>query len=160
MRNSQTIPGAIDGTDTKNGLSIHLIPVSFKDANDYLTRHNRDYRPASGYRFTIGCAMEERLIGAIIAGRCKGDSLSVQVDGIYAAGGRAAYRMLYGAAARAAKAMGYHRIMAFLPMGEPDSGLRSACWKCVGSADKKFHPAKGAYSGKKLLRYERMLIGR
>lgn len=152
MKNDQTI--------LKNECPIYLTPVSLKEANDYLARYSRDYRAIPGCKFTIGCARDGRLMGAIIVGRCRGDSLAVQVDGIYAAGGRAAYCMLYGAAARAAKAMGYHRIMAFFPTGEPDSGLRSACWKCVGLASGDYRPTKDPHPQKKLLRYERALAGR
>lgn len=144
----------------EKGNAVYIVPVSLKDANEFLARYSRNYRPIPGCKFTIGCAIEGRLMGVVIVGRCRGDSLALQVDGIYAAGGRTAYCMLYGAAARAAKAMGYHRIMAFLPSGEPDSGLRSACWKCVGLADGEFRPVKGVYPKKKLLCYERALTGR
>lgn len=51
--------------------------------------------------------------------------------------GHAAYGMLYKAAARAAKAMGYWRIIAFLPVNGPGSALRAAGWRCAGTVEIK-----------------------
>lgn len=139
--------------------SIYITPVSLQEANSFLARYEKTYKPVPGCKFTIGCAIKGRLMGAIIVGRCHGDSLALQVDCIHAAGGRTAYCMLYGAAARAAKAMGYHRIMAFISKDETDSGLRSACWKCVGLANAEYRQ-RDVPQTKKMLRYERTLVGR
>lgn len=144
----------------KKGKSIRIIPASIQEADDFLAQYRRDYQSLPGIKFAIGCAVDGKLAGAIVVRRCQGDSLTVQVDGICTVGGRAAYCMLYGAAARAAKAMGFHRIMAFLPVGRPDSALRSAGWKRVGPAGGELHPVMAAFPGQKLLRYERVLTGR
>ena len=143
----------------ENEKKIYITPVSLQEANGFLARYAKGYKPIPGCKFTIGCAVEGRLMGVIIVGRCRTDNLALQVDGIHVTGGRAANCMLYGVAARAAKAMGYHRIMAFIAQGEPDSGLRSACWKCVGLANNEYRP-KGAQPMQKMLRYERVLAGR
>lgn len=144
----------------KKRKSICIVPVSPQEADDFLTQHRRDYQSLPGIKFAVGCAVDGKLAGAIVVRRCQEDSLAMQVDGVCTAGGRAAYCMLFGAAARAAKAMGFRRIMAFLPVGRPDSALRSAGWKRTGPACGELHPVMAAFPGQKLLRYERVLTGR
>ena len=102
----------------------------------------------------MGCALDGELVGAAIVGRCRDDSQALQIDRIYTTGGRTAYGMLYGAAARAAQALGYWRIIAFLPADRPDSALRAAGW---ARADPVYTGRKRA---SKILRYERLLMTR
>ena len=42
--------------------------------------------------------------------------------------------MLYAAAWRAARAMGYHKLIAYILDTESGTSLRAAGWKCVGQA--------------------------
>ena len=133
---------------------IYLVPLSLREANDFLAKHSRSYRPMRGCKFCVGCALDGELAGAAIAGRCREDGQAVQIDRIYATGGRTAYGMLYGAAARAAQALGYWRIIAFLPADRPDSALRAAGW---ARADPVYTGRKRA---SKILRYERLLMTR
>lgn len=134
--------------------TIYLVPASLQEANDYLVGHIRQYRPMHGCKFSVGCALDGKLVGAVIVGRCRDDAQAVQIDRIYTTGGRAAYGMLYGACARAAQALGYWKIIAFLPADRPDSALRAAGWARAAPVDT---------SGKrvsKTLRYERLLMTR
>ncbi len=133
---------------------ISLVPISLREANEYLAKHIRQYRPMPGCKFTVGCALDGKLAGAAIVGRCRDDAQAVQMDRIYATGGRTAYGMLYGAAARAAQALGYWRIIAFLPADRPDSALRAAGWTRIGPAEGGRKPAPN------ILRYERRLMTR
>ena len=115
--------------------AIYLVPLSLGEANEFLTQHTSQHKPMRGCKFCVGCALDGKLVGAAIAGRCREDSQALQIDRICATGGRAAYGMLYGAAARAAQALGYWRIIAFLPEGRPDSALRAAGWQRMEPAD-------------------------
>lgn len=115
--------------------ALHIVPVSLREANEFLAKYSRQYRPMRGCKFSVGCAVDERLVGAVIAGRVREDAQALQIDRIYTTGGRAAYGMLYGAAARAAQALGYWRVIAFLPEGKPDSALRAAGWQPIEPVD-------------------------
>lgn len=134
--------------------TIYLVPASLQEANDYLAGHIRQYRPMHGCKFSVGCALDGKLVGAAIVGRCRDDSQTLQIDRIFTTGGRTAYGMLYGAAARAAQALGYWRIIAFLPTDRPDSALRAAGWVCTDPVD------TGGKRASKTLRYERLLMTR
>ena len=133
---------------------IYLVPLSLREANDFLAKYGRSYRPMRGCKFCVGCALDGKLAGAVIAGRCREDGQTVQIDRVYATGGRTAYGMLYGAAARAAQALGYWRIIAFLPEGRPDSALRAAGWRRMEPAD------GGEKQPSNILCYERRLMVR
>lgn len=133
---------------------ISLVPISLGEANEYMAKHIRQYRPAPGCKFSVGCALDGKLVGAAIVGRCRDDSQALQIDRIYTTGGRTAYGMLYGAAARAAQALGYWRIIAFLRLDRPDSALRAAGWTRADPVDTSGKRAS------KTLRYERLLMTR
>ena len=133
---------------------ISLVPISLGEANEYMAKHIRQYRPAPGCKFSVGCALDGELVGAAIVGRCRDDAQAVQIDRIFSTGSRTAYGMLYGACARAAQALGYWRISAFLPEHRPDSALRAAGWVRADPVDTNRKWAS------KTLRYERLLITR
>ena len=133
---------------------ISLVPISLRETNEYLAKHICQYRPMPGCKFTVGCAFDGKLVGAAIVGRCRDDAQAVQIDRIYTTGGRAAYGMLYGACARAAQALGYWRISAFLPADRPDSALRAAGWARADPVETSRKRAP------KTLRYERLLMTR
>ena len=78
---------------------VYLVPLSLREANDFLAQHGSRHKPMRGCKFCVGCALDGKLVGAAIAGRCQEDGQTVQIDRIYATGGRTAYGMLYGAAA-------------------------------------------------------------
>lgn len=134
--------------------TIYIVPASLQEANDYLAGHIRQYRPMRGCKFSVGCALDGELVGAAIVGRCRDDSQALQIDRIYTTGGRTAYGMLYGAAARAAQALGYWRIIAFLPVNRSDSALRAAGWARIDPAE------GGRKQTPNILRYERLLMTR
>ena len=134
--------------------TIYLVPASLQEANDYLAGRIRQYRPMHGCKFSVGCALDGKLVGAAIVGRCRDDSQTLQIDRIYTTGGRTAYGMLYGAAARAAQALGYWRIIAFLRLDRPDSALRAAGWTRADPVDTNRKWASTT------LRYERLLMTR
>lgn len=116
--------------------TLHIVPITMSQANQYAKEHNEHYHAFRGHLFAIGCAAEDKLAGVVIVGQPSSkelnDGQTLAVNYICTTKGRIAYGMLYGAAARAAKAMGHHRIVGFIPENRPDSGLRAAGWKRVG----------------------------
>ena len=50
---------------------ISLVPISLGEANEYMAKHIRQYRPAPGCKFSVGCALDGELVGAAIVGRCE-----------------------------------------------------------------------------------------
>jgi hypothetical protein len=60
------------------------------------------------------------------------DGLTLEVNRTATDGSRNANSMLYGAAWRATKALGYGRLITYTQEGESGSSLRAAGWKVVG----------------------------
>ena len=72
---------------------------------------------------------------------------------------RNACSMLYAAAWRAARAMGYHKLITYILDGEDGASVKAAGWKCVGQAGGlrwtgKRRPEVDLYPAQMKLRFE------
>ena len=145
---------------------LSLIPISLKEANAFVAAHHRHHKPVVGHKFSIGCAQDGRLVGVAIVGRPVSryldDGLTLEVNRLCTTGEKNACSMLYAAAARAAKAIGYHKIITYTLDTEPGISLRAAGWVCAGPAGGKRwtgerRPAVDLYPPQMKLRYEKLL---
>ncbi len=107
-----------------------------------------------------------RLVGVAIMGRPVSryldDGLTLEVNRLCTTGEKNACSMLYAAAARAARAMGYRKIITYTLDTEPGTSLRAAGWMCAGPAGGKRwtgqrRPATDLYPAQMKLRYEKTL---
>ena len=105
-------------------------------------------------------------MGVVIAGRPVSrhldDGHTLEVTRLCTTGERNACSMLYSAAARAAKAMGYRKIITYTLDTEDGASIRAAGWTCAGPAGGirwtgKRRPAADLYPAQMKLRYEKIL---
>ena len=88
-----------------------------------------------GHRFSIGLQDEsnQTLVGAVVVGRpvARGCDpyMTAEVTRLVSDGTKNACSMLYSAAARAAKAMGFEKIQTYILESEPGTSLRASGWK-------------------------------
>ena len=145
---------------------MRLVPVSLKAANTFVAEHHRHHKPVVGHKFSIGCAQEGRLVGVAIVGRPVSryldNGLTLEVNRLCTTGEKNVCSMLYAAAARAAKAMGYQKIITYTLDTEPGISLRAAGWVCAGPAGGERwtgqrRPDVDLYPAQKKLRYEKVL---
>ena len=105
---------------------LRLRPISLRDANEYVRQHHRHHKPVAGPKFSIGCEADGELVGVIIAGRPVSryldDGFTLEVTRLCTNGAKNACSFLYGAAARAAAAMGYKRIITYTLESENGAG--------------------------------------
>lgn len=98
-------------------MTLRLVPVRFRDACGYVEMWHRHHAPPKGCKFCIGVARGEVLVGVAIVGRpvarLLDDGLTLEVTRTATDGTRNANSMLYGAAWRAAKALGYRRLVTY-----------------------------------------------
>lgn len=117
---------------------IEIRPISFRDAKSFVGEHHRHNKPPVGHKFSIGCYDGDRLCGVAMVGRPVGryldDGLTLEVNRCCTDGTRNACSMLYGAAWRAAKALGYKRIVTYTRQSENGASLRASNWICDGPA--------------------------
>ncbi len=96
---------------------LTLIPVSLAQANEFVRQHHRHHKPVAGHKFSIGCAENGRLCAVAIVGRPVSryldDGFTLEVNRLCSDGTKNACSILYTAAARAARAMGYRKIITY-----------------------------------------------
>ena len=149
-----------------HGNMLSLVPISLKQANTFVAAHHRHHKPVTGHKFSIGCEAEGQLVGVVIAGRPVSrylhNGLTPEVNRLCSTGEKNVCSMLYSAAARAAKAMGYRKIITYTLDTEPGTSLRAAGWSCAGPAGGERwtgqrRPAADLYPAQRKLRYEKTL---
>jgi hypothetical protein len=117
-------------------VSLVIVPITLDEANAMVANLHRHHRPVQGHKFSIGVASGESIVGVAIIGRpvARGndDGMTLEVNRCCTDGTRNACSMLYGAAWRAAKAMGYRRLITYTLPAEGGSSLRAAGWKLIG----------------------------
>jgi hypothetical protein len=119
-------------------VSLRTVPVTFAQAKAFVTDWHRHHGPPQGHKFSIGVADGDVLVGVAVVGRpvarMLDDGHTLEVTRV-AVADRApnACSVLYGAAWRAAKALGYRRLITYTQAGEPGTSLRAAGWHIVAS---------------------------
>ncbi|WP_336819833.1 XF1762 family protein [Gordonia sp. MMO-8] len=115
---------------------LELHPVTLAEAKAYIARHHRHHTAPVGHKFSIGVADQDAVVhGVIVVGRPVArhydDGLTAEVTRCCTDGTRNASSLLYGAAWRAARAMGYRRLITYTRGDESGASLRGAGWSVV-----------------------------
>ncbi len=145
---------------------LSLTPVSLSEANAFVARYHRHHKPVVGHKLSIGCMADGRLVGVAIVGRPVSryldNGLTLEVNRLCTDGTKNACSFLYAAAWRAARAMGYRKIVTYILDTESGASLRAAGWKCAGLAGSKRwtgsrRPAADLYPAQMKYRYEQSI---
>lgn len=119
---------------------LHVVPCRLRAASAFVALHHRHHRPPRGGLFAVGVAVHgaDDVCGVAIVGRPVSrrldDGWTVEVIRLATDGTRNACSALYGAAWRAARAMGYRRAVTYTLPAEGGGSLRAAGWRCIGDA--------------------------
>lgn len=112
-----------------------IIPVSLREANAFVKSNHRHHQPVQGHKFSIGVEHEGILVGVAIVGRPvsrhRDDGYTTEVTRLCTDGTKNACSMLYGAAWRASKAMGYRRIGTYIRADEDGTSLKASGWRFI-----------------------------
>jgi hypothetical protein len=114
---------------------LQAVPLSLDEANTLVSHWHRHHKPIPQSKFCIGAINKATgaLCGAAIVGRpvarLLDDGRSLEVNRCVTDGTANACSMLYGAVARAAKALGYIKVWTYTRVDEPGTSLRAAGWK-------------------------------
>jgi hypothetical protein len=113
-------------------MTLELVPVTQAEAKAFVARLHRHTRPPLGSVFQVGVAVDGELVGVAMCGRPVArmlqDSFTLEVNRTCTDGTPNANSMLYGAAARAAKALGYRRLITYTLESEPGTSLKAVGW--------------------------------
>jgi len=116
-----------------------VVPLPLAEANAFVQQHHRHHGRVVGHRFSLGVADVTREIrGVAIIGRPVArhldDGLTLEITRVATDGAKDACSALYGAARRAAFALGYKRLVTYTLPSESGASLRGAGYRCVGEA--------------------------
>jgi hypothetical protein len=117
-------------------MRLHLTKIELKEANDFVAALHRHHKPVVGHKFSLGAVAADKLIGVAIVGRpvarMRDDGDTLEVTRLCTDGTPNACSFLYGACAKAAFALGYHRIGTYILASEPGTSLMAAGWRLLG----------------------------
>lgn len=117
-------------------MSLGLAPCTLVEANEFVARHHRHHHPTPVAKFSIAAIDGSRIVGVVIVGLPKArlamDGWTLEVTRLATDGTRNACSLLYGAARRAAFALGYSRVITYILADENGASLRASGFVCEG----------------------------
>jgi hypothetical protein len=135
---------------------LELQPITYSEACEFIAEHHSHHLPPQGWKFGIAVNDGTNVVGVITVGRPVArhfdDGWTAEVTRCCTDGTKNAASKLYSAAWRAARAMGYRRIITYTLLDEEDgiclkaSGYRElhstsgGSWNCVARPRVDKHP--------------------
>jgi hypothetical protein len=116
-----------------------VVPSELDEANAFVALHHRHHKPVVGHKFSIAISDDLGVVrGVAIVGRpvarMLDDGWTLEVLRLATDGCKNACSALYSAAWRAAREMGFKKLVTYILDSEPGTSLRAAGWKCIGEA--------------------------
>lgn len=119
-----------------SGARLELTTVSLAEANGFVSDLHRHHKPVVGHKFSLGAVLAGKLVGVAIVGRpvarMRDDGKTLEVTRLCTDGTKNACSFLYGAAARAAFALGFKRIGTYILKSESGVSVKAAGWRLIG----------------------------
>lgn len=119
-----------------------IIPISLREANEYVSNNHRHHKAVAGCKFCIALIDENsHIVGVAICGRPVSryydDGLTLEINRLCTTGYKNACSRLYGACTRIAKEMGYKKVITYILESENGSSLKASNFICEGIAGGK-----------------------
>ena len=116
-------------------MSLHIVPVTFEQACEFVALWHRHNQPPNGWRYGMGVAADNELVGVAMVSHPVARHLmngrTLEVIRTATDGTKNANSMLYGACWQVAKGLGYDRLITYTQHGESGASLRAAGWRVV-----------------------------
>ena len=114
------------------------IPISLKEANEFVTQHHSHNKKVQGHKFSIGVLFQDKLVGVAICGR----PISATLDDkktlellrscVLDDAPRNTNSYLYGRCWRIADALGYQRMITYTLIEEKSAACKAIGMRIVG----------------------------
>lgn len=106
--------------------------IELKQANEFVLQNHRHHKSVQGHRFSIACYDDNKLCGVAIVGRPIARMIdqynTCEVIRLCTDGTKNACSILYAACRRAAKELGYERIITYILESESGTSLNASGW--------------------------------
>jgi hypothetical protein len=128
--------------------NLRVTPVTLTEAKTFVTKHHRHHPAPQGGLFAIAASYDDTVCAVAIIGRPVArmlqDGFTAEVTRLCAIPGNPnACSMLYAAAWRACRAMGYTRLVTYTLTTESGISLKAAGWDIVGEVKGRSWNAPG-----------------
>lgn len=114
---------------------LRIVPIRFREACGFIEMWHRHHGPPQGCKFCLGLAAGDVLVGVAVVGRPVArfldDGSTLEVTRTATDGTPNANSMLYAAAWRVTRELGYARLITYTQEGESGGSLRGAGWRVV-----------------------------
>lgn len=115
---------------------LTIVPIFQKQARQFIAKHHRHHKPSVGSVFNIAVSDGEKIVGVCMVGRpvarMLNDGLTLEVTRLCTDGTRNACSILYAAAWRVSKNLGYKRLITYILETESGVTLRAAGFREIG----------------------------
>lgn len=119
-------------------MELELVSMTRAEAHAFVRQHHRHHNPPAGDVFCLGASNGECIVGVAIVGRPVArmlqDGATLEVTRLCTDGTHNACSFLYGASWRAARALGWRRLVTYTLPAEGGASLRAAGWRTIGEA--------------------------
>lgn len=136
---------------------LQLCPITWKEACAFIALHHSHHMPGSGWKFGVGVNDGEKLVGVVTVGRpvsrVLDDGFTLEVTRNCTDRTPHVCSMLYGAARRVAKDLGFHRLITYTLLEEDGTSLKAVGWKAVHQTE------GGSWSTPSRLRVDKHPLG-
>ena len=124
-------------TKPEGAMKLRVVPCSNERAKEYVTAEHRHHGASVQARFSLAAIDEGGNVrGVVMVGRpvarMLDDGWTLEVNRLATDGAPNACSLLYGAARRVAKEMGYAKLVTYIREDEPGTSLRASGWVSEG----------------------------
>jgi hypothetical protein len=136
---------------------LELQPITWEEVCEFIRLHHSHHLPPQGWKFGVAVNDGSKVVGVVTVGRPVARALdngwTLEVTRCCTDGTKHAASMLYGAAWRAAKALGYKRLITYTLIEEAGTSLVAAGWKSL------YQTAGGSWSRESRPRVNKAPLG-
>jgi len=119
---------------------LKIVPLELRELNELVEKWHRHHKRVQGHRFSIG--VMDNKTGEIVGGCSVGRPVArrvnpkevLEVTRLVTNGHRNACSILYAAAARVGRELGYKKIQTYILQSETGKSLIASGWECENNS--------------------------
>jgi len=115
---------------------MKIVPVFQREAFAFIEQLHRHHKKPVGSVFQIAVSENDNIVGVAVVGRPNGrrqqDGFTLEVTRLCTDGTKNACSMLYAACWRAARELGYRKLITYILSSEPGTSLKASGWRLIG----------------------------
>jgi len=117
---------------------MEIIPIKQNEAKAFINKNHRHHKAPVGSVFQVACFNEGKIVGVVMVGRPVSRRLdngwTLEVNRCCTDGTKNACSMLYSAAWRVTKNLGYKKLITYILKEENGVSLFASNWRLIGKA--------------------------